>query len=99
MNRIRPSRSRWNSSGDRLFDLEDHLGFREHGVGIGNDRGPGAFEFGIGDARSDPGALARSARSGRGTTSSRTPAGVIATRYSLSLSSRGTPTFIGIAPA
>ncbi len=56
--------------------------------------GPGGEELVVGDGRADPGApLERTAWPAE--VSSRTPAGVMATRYSSSFTSLGTPTIIG----
>ena len=41
--------------GDRLLDLQDHVGFGEHGVGVGNDRGAGLLELSFGMLEPDAG--------------------------------------------
>ena len=87
-----PSRNRSNSCGLRLLDLHDHLGLGEHRVGVRHDLGARDGEVARPRSRSPAPADASTTTRCPARTSSRTPSGVAATRYSLSLTSFGIPT-------
>ena len=82
--------------GDRLLDLEHHVGGGPDLVGGAEDGGSGGDVLLVRDGGADAGARAPRATWCPLRTSSCTPAGVMATRNSLFLTSRGMPTFTSI---
>ena len=83
--------------GDRLLDLEHHVGDAPDLVGVWDDGRAGRDVGVVGELRASARVLLQVDLVAV-TGSSRTPAGVIATRYSWFLTSRGMPTFMACLP-
>ena len=85
--------------GQRLLDLEDHLGALPHLVGGGDDLGARGRVVLVGDAASRGRRPACTSTLWPCAVSVRTPAGIMPTRYSRVFTSVGTPTIIGFSPS